>query len=86
MQWVKVKVKRILENFKKGGNQFAVGLIHAATGESEYAVQHFLNIDDWDDWPTLSIYHLYPNILKPVRNHPQFPEIIKAVEKSRGKR
>ncbi len=80
------KVKNILEGFKRGGNQFAVGLIHAATGDSEIAVQHFLKIDDWDDWPTLSIYHLYPSIMKPVRNHPRFPEIIKAVEKSRGKR
>ena len=80
------KVKHILEDFKKGGNQFAAGLIHAATGDPEIAIRQFLKIDDWDDWPTLSIYHLYPNILKPARNHPQFPEIIKAVEKSRGKR
>jgi TolB-like protein len=82
---MKEKVIDFFDHFKNNGNLFAAGLIHAAFNETGKAIEYITKINYWDDWPTLSIYHLYPEILKPVRNHERFPEIIKMVEKSRGK-
>ena len=79
------KALGFMDDFLMKGNMFAAGLLCTAMGKTEEGIGYFLKIGYWDDWPTLSIYHLYPEILKPIRKHKHFPEIISKVEKSRGK-
>lgn len=75
---------RIESILKEKGDVFALGLIRAATGEYDRSIQHFLQIEEWDDWEALSIHHIYPGIMQPLKADPRFDDILKKVNQSRG--
>ncbi|WP_162339637.1 BTAD domain-containing putative transcriptional regulator [Cyclobacterium salsum] len=65
-------------------DQFAIGLIQAAHGEKDLALEKFLKIEFWDYWEMLSIHHLYPDLLDFVRRDAHFPIILQKVNKTWG--
>ena len=75
---------RIESILKEKGDVFALGLICAATGEYDRSIQHFLQIEEWDDWEALSVHHIYPGIMQPLKADPRFDDILKKVNQSRG--
>ena len=78
------KAKQIMNELKEKGDIFSTGLIYAALGNSDRALELFQQIEHWDDWETLSIHHLYTEILKPIKKDPRFKKIRNSVYKSRG--
>lgn len=76
--------RELINRFINNQSYFAAGLIYAALKECDKAIDQFLMIDQWDEWPTMSIYFLYPDVLDAIRNHPQYREVIKNVRKSWG--
>jgi len=77
------KANLILNNLKEKGDSFSAGLIYAALGDIDRALEHFQQVEYWDDWETLSIHHLYTDILKPIKKNPRFKEILNSVHKNR---
>lgn len=78
------EAKQIMMDMKDMGDNFATGLIYASLGDRDRALEYFQLVDDWDDWETLSIHHLYREILKPIKKEPRFNEVLSRVQKSRG--
>jgi len=78
------KAKKIKKELEDKGDLFATGLIEATLGNKDRALNLFEQIDYWDDWETLSIHHLYPDILGPLKKDPRYKKIRKKVYKSRG--
>lgn len=76
------EIRKELEN---KGDIFSTGLIYAALGDTDRALKLFQRIEYWDDWETLSIHHLYTDILNPLKTDPRFTGIRNTVYKSRGK-
>lgn len=76
------KVDQLSGGIKK--DQFALGLIQAARGEPELALDKFEKIERWNYWEMLSIYGLYPEILGPVRSKARFKQVLKKVNQSWG--
>jgi TolB-like protein len=79
------KAEQIAKTLNEKGDTFAIGLIRAAFGDYTHSIEHFYQVEFWDDWESLTIHHLYPEILEPIRKHPRFHDLKKRVEKSRGK-
>ncbi len=56
-----------LEEFERAGDPFSAGLIHLGLGEKQRAFAAFRSVDDWSYWRALSLHHLYPEVLAPLR-------------------
>ncbi|REL33342.1 hypothetical protein DYD21_11215 [Rhodohalobacter sp. SW132] len=78
------EAKKIKKELEDKGDLFATGLIEASLGNEDKALSLFEQIDYWDDWETLSIHHLYTDILGPLKKGPRFKGILKSVNHSRG--
>ncbi|MBZ9730035.1 tetratricopeptide repeat protein [Salegentibacter sp. JZCK2] len=76
------KAERLSEGIKK--DEFARGLIHATNGEPDLALEKFEKIERWNYWEMLSIYHLYPDLLDPVRENTRFQQILQTVNSNWG--
>jgi TolB-like protein/Tfp pilus assembly protein PilF len=75
-------VDQLSEGIKK--DLFALGLINAAHGEPELALDKFEKIERWNYWEMLSIYSLYPDILNPVRRNARFEQVLQKVNQNWG--
>ncbi len=78
------EAKKIKKKLKDKNDLFATGLIEASLGNKEKAFELFEQIDYWDDWETLSIHHLYTDILDPLKKDPRFKTVLENVHRSRG--
>lgn len=80
--------REMLAEFEKAGDAFAAGLAHAALGEQDRAFESFEEIERWGHWrgywPTLSVRHLYPDVLGPLREDPRFDSLRREVNRSWG--
>jgi tetratricopeptide (TPR) repeat protein len=72
------------KQWRSEGRHFAAGLIYAACGELEDAMQCFAGVDEWDDWEILAAYFFYPDVLSAARDHPEWQAVIKNVRLARG--
>lgn len=73
---------RLLEGIKE--DEFALGLIHAAQGKPDLALEKFEKIQRWNYWEMISIHHLYPDLLDPVRKDKRFQNILRTVNNNWG--
>lgn len=79
------RADELLAQFEEAGDQFSVGLIHAARAEKEQAFDAFGRVDNWGDyWPTLSVHQYYPDVLGPLRDDPRFENIVHKVNRDWG--
>lgn len=78
------KAEKIQKELEEKGDIFSTGLIHAALGNADRALELFMQVEYWDDWETLAIHHLYTNILDSLKEDSKFKEIRNKVLKSRG--
>lgn len=78
------KAEKIMTTLYEKDDLFSTGLIHAAYGNKENALELFEQVAYWDDWETLSIHHLYKEILGPLKNDSRFKKIHDKVYQSRG--
>lgn len=78
------RAEQILTELNEKGDTFSAGLINAAFGNIDRALELFQQIEFWDDWEALSIYHHYTEILNPFKKDPRFIIILDCVHRSRG--
>ena len=78
------EAEKIQAELREKGDIFSTGLIHAALGDTDQALILFQRVEYWDDWETLSIHHLYPDILGPLKKNPRYKKIRNKVYKNRG--
>ena len=76
------EAKKLIDNIKD--DPFAIGLIHLIEGNYEEAYTIFLEIQQWNYWEMLSIFHYYPELLDPVRKDKRFSQILKTVNSNWG--
>ena len=68
-------------DFEAASDAFAVGVIHAALGETEAAFAAFDRVETWDDyWPALATYYLYREALASVRGDPRFQGLLRRLD------
>lgn len=79
-----VEAEKIEHTLISEEDNFAVGLIRASLGDPNQALNHFLKVEYWDDWETLSIYYLNKDILGTIKNDSRYEKILNQVKKSRG--
>lgn len=55
---------------------FWSGLEHAAKENPDDALESFQQIDQFSMWPNLSLRYFFPSLMDPVRNDPEFQDIV----------
>ncbi len=78
------EARRAMEEFRERGEHAAVGLLHAAFGEVEAAMEAFRAVEVWDYWPTLTMHHYYTAVLGPLRRDPRFEPVMARVRGAWG--
>ncbi|MGI9265646.1 MAG: tetratricopeptide repeat protein [Gammaproteobacteria bacterium] len=73
-----------LAQIEKSDDLFAAGLVYAALGEKERAIERFQQVDRWRDWPAIAIRSLYPRALGEVRADSRYEQIVRDVDRSWG--
>jgi len=78
------RTEELFKQIRDSGDECSVGLVLAASGNTEEAMIQFSGIDTWGDLSTPFIRYLFPEVLKPIREEGQFEEIIEQVNRSWG--
>jgi TolB-like protein/Tfp pilus assembly protein PilF len=70
---------------------FHRGLVHAALGQPERAIDAFGRIEGWGrspllSWPAITLRYLYPEVLGPLRDHPDYVRLLTEVDRGWGLR
>lgn len=70
-------------------SRFYPGLVYAALGDRERALEAFEQVEAWSKspllaWPTLSLRYLFSDVLSPMRGDPRYQELIRQVDLAWG--
>ena len=66
------------------GDDFAAGLLSAALGESERALESFGRADVQAYWPVLAVHHFYRDMWAPIRDDARFTSLLRRVRRAWG--
>ena len=77
-------VHGMLVEFERTGSTFDVGMLQAALGESDAALETFERVGLWEYWPSIAIQHLFPRVLESVRSDPRYADLLDAFRRSWG--
>ncbi|HKK93799.1 MAG TPA: tetratricopeptide repeat protein [Longimicrobiales bacterium] len=78
------KVTPLLTDDDVAADTFCTGLIHAALGDAERALENFERVDPWGQLSTECLRYFYPEVLGSIRHAPGYPDLIGAMERSWG--
>jgi len=78
------EARDLLARFERSLDPFAAGLVLAALGDEDGAFDTFESVDNWSDWPTVSVHHLYENVWAPLRDDPRYQELVREVDRTWG--
>jgi len=78
------EARDLLARFERSLDPFAAGLVLAALGDEDGAFDAFESVDNWSDWPTVSVHHLYENVWAPLRDDPRYQELVREVDRTWG--
>lgn len=76
--------ERFLTKCKKQNDHFHAGLMYAAFGEKQKALNKFKEVKTWTPWPTQAMYYLFPGTLQDIRTEPGYGEILNNLKRSWG--
>lgn len=76
------EARALLARFREAGDGFAAGLVHAALGDEDRALEAFGRVERWEYWPVLAVHHFYPDILGPLRADPRFADVVRAARQA----
>lgn len=74
--------RELLARIEAGGDACSAGLVYAALGETQRALEAFEKVENWGQ---LSIEHLryfFPDILDSIRATPQYHELLRQADRS----
>lgn len=74
--------REFLVRIRGAGDSFSRGLVHAALGEADAALELFEEIEEWGSFATDHIRYFFPEVLGPLRDDPRFGAILRAVDRS----
>lgn len=74
--------REVLTALEGAEHRFAAGLVHAALGHEERALEYFMTVDDWAYWPSMAVHHYYPDVLGPLRVDPRWQDVVRSVDRS----
>ncbi len=77
--------RELLAQIDTEADPFAAGLVHAALGEIDEALDLFGSVREWGFASTPQVRYFFPEVLGPLRQNPRFEEIIRQVNRSVGK-
>jgi len=80
----KAEASKLEKGFYDKGQYFASGLLSIARGELDEGIEKFLKIEEWDYWPSISFFSLYPAILDDVRSASSAKMIAERIHMSWG--
>jgi len=79
-----VAAREILALMEYTEDPFSTGLVYAALGENEKAFVNFEQIERWNTWPPLAMWHFFPNVLGPLAETPRYQALFKKMRKDWG--
>ncbi len=74
----------IMRQFSDNKDTFSEGVLYAGLGKKDEAFLALEKVEDWNYWAVLSIHHLYPEVLGPLRKDPRFTQVLKNAKSSWG--
>lgn len=80
----RAKAEEYLVTFEQENEHFASGLLWAALGDKGKAFAAFDQIERWEAWPCLAIYHLYPESFYNLKQDNRFKNLLIKVNESWG--
>ena len=76
--------RETLAGIDPADHPFSTALVRAALGEIDLGAEDLRGIEPWEYWPTLAIRYFFPEVLGPVRDDPDYPALIREVDRSWG--
>lgn len=73
--------RELLSRILDQGTGFAAGLVHAALGEAERALEAFEAVEEWGSFGTENLRYFFPEVLGPLRKDPRYRRIVDAVDR-----
>lgn len=80
----KSSVQNHLSYLQDKEDYFSIGLLQAALGEKEKALNAFECIESWGAWPTLSLNHLFSEDLAILEEEPVFRNVFNKMRRNWG--
>ncbi len=68
----KQAARRLLTIIRKNDDDFAAGLVYAALGEIDQALNYFERTQSWEPWPTQVMHHLFPEVINRLKGDARF--------------
>jgi len=79
-----VAARELLALMETAEDPFSTGLVYAALGENERALANFEQIERWNTWPPLAMWHFFPNVLGPLAENAHYQALFKKMRKDWG--
>lgn len=79
-----VAARELLALMEHAGDPFSTGLVYAALGENEKALALFGQIERWNTWPPLAMWHFFPNVLGPLTETSRYKALFEKMRKDWG--
>ena len=71
-----------LEEIDPGSDPYVAGLVFAALGQTDRALELFAAVDEWGFTATPQIRYFFPDVLGPIRRDPRFAGVLEQVQGS----
>lgn len=76
------QVAGLLQDKDVTGDPFCLGLVNAALGDVDAALEAFDRVERWEQLSTECLRYFFPGALGPVRASDRFPALLRAAEQS----
>ena len=71
-----------LDEIDSSSDPFAAGLVHAALGETDRALELFASVEEWGFTATPQIRYFFPDAIGAMRQDPRFEGVLEQVRRS----
>lgn len=77
--------RELLAQIDAEADPFSAGLVHAALGEAEEALALLASVREWPLAIVSQLRYFFPEVLGPLRQHPDFADVLRQVDRSVGR-
>lgn len=78
------RARQQLEQIDGDAEPFSAGLVLAALGEQDAALEAFERVSDWGQLSTEYLRYFFPDVLGPLRQTPRYRELLRQADRSWG--
>jgi len=76
--------REALRRFEARDDDFAAGVVRAALGDRQGALEALARVEHWGMWPSLAMHYHFPDVLGPLRSEAKFQAVMAALHQFWG--